>query len=936
MANNFSYNLRKTAHLILSCIVLVTILILPNTISAQKNGQITGRIFDAATKEYLPGANVVLKGTTFGAASDRSGLYRIVSIPPGDYELIVSYIGYESQSMLVTIGSQGFTLNQDVGIKAMDVAMQLIEITGMLQGQTKALNIQKSSDKIMNAVSEEQMEKFPDINAAEVLQRIPGVSIQRDQGDGRYIQIRGTEARLNNVQINGGTLPSPEGELRQVMMDVIPADQLSSIEVIKAATPDLDGSAIGGTVNLITRSAFDYEKDIFNATAGAGYSDISGKGLYQGGLNYGTRLGENKNIGIILSASYLRSEKGSDNNQMLWGDKKSVAGTTIPWALNTLELRDYIVNRERLGFTGGIEYKPDTETKLSLKAIYNHYNDYENRHRLRVRVDKGKYNSATDISNATMDRHLKNREQVQNMFSLMGKGEHNLGDLFLDYALSYSLSEELEINHISPTFVMDKKVNLKLNLADTDNPLYTITNQTAGYEFDPSHFILDEIEVQDNSTTNSEITAAVNLKYPYSFSGYQADLKFGGKFALKKKDRADKVWAYGWEGSNDVFLTQFVGDYKPENFLKGKYNIGSVPDPKKIESFYNQNKNGLLEGEVNREDTDGGSYDANEDIFAAYAMTTINFDNIMFLAGFRYEMTVNKYNGNEVVFDDGGDYSTTLKRSADNSYGNFLPMVHLKYQLSSQTNIRAAFTGGIARPNYYDLVPYRIIFEEDEEMAIGNPTIKPTTAYNFDLMLEHFFEGIGIASGGVFYKNLSDIIYPSIYKQVGGNYDGFLVTQSVNGGTATLFGFEVNWQQQLSFLPGFLDGLGIFVNYTYTTSEADLPGRDDATLPGQAGSVGNIALSYQKYGFSAQLSLNYHSKYIDIVGEDSQNDIYYDDHVQLDFSANQQILSGLSAYVQILNLTDAPLRYYIGDTKRPIQREFYSWWVQAGFKFNLN
>jgi TonB-dependent receptor len=263
-------------------------------------------------------------------------------------------------------------------------------------------------------------------------------------------------------------------------------------------------------------------------------------------------------------------------------------------------------------------------------------------------------------------------------------------------------------------------------------------------------------------------------------------------------------------------------------------------------------------------------------------------------------------------------------------------MIHLRYKLSPQTNFRAAFTNGIARPNYYDLVPYRIVFEEDEEMAIGNPTIKPTTAYSFDLMLEHYFEGIGIVSGGVFYKGLSDIIFESVYEEVGGQYDGYEVYQSVNGGSATLFGFEINWQQQLSFLPGFLNGLGIFANYTYTTSNADLPGRDDANLPGQAGNVGNIALSYQKYGFSAQLSLNYHSKYIDIVGEDGENDIYYDDHIQLDFSANQQILSGLSAYVQILNLTDAPLRYYIGDTKRPIQREFYSWWVQAGFKFNLN
>ncbi len=316
-------------------------------------------------------------------------------------------------------------------------------------------------------------------------------------------------------------------------------------------------------------------------------------------------------------------------------------------------------------------------------------------------------------------------------------------------------------------------------------------------------------------------------------------------------------------------------------------------------------------------------------------MTTINFDNLMLLVGVRDEITNTSYNGNEVIFDVDGDYQETNKISADNSHNHILPMLHLKYKMSPQTNFRAAFTSGLARPNFEDLVPSSIILQEDEEIEKGNPDLVPTTAYNLDLLAEHYFAGIGIISGGFFYKSLSDIIYPSVLEEDGGAYDGYEVYQSVNGGDATLYGFEVNWQQQLNFLPGFLDGFGIFANYTFVTSSADLPGRDDATLPGQAGNTANFALSYQKGGFTGQFSLNFHSSYIDVVGEDAEHDEYYNDHFQVDFSANQEIMKGLSAYLQVVNISDAPLSYYIGREDRPIQREFYSWWVQAGFKYKM-
>ena len=183
-------------------------------------------------------------------------------------------------------------------------------------------------------------------------------------------------------------------------------------------------------------------------------------------------------------------------------------------------------------------------------------------------------------------------------------------------------------------------------------------------------------------------------------------------------------------------------------------------------------------------------------------MTTLNFDKLMSLVGFRHEITSVEYTGNEVLFDADGDYESTAEVTSDDSYSHFLPMVHLVYRPSPQTNIRAAFTSGIARPNYYDLAPYKIIIQEDEEMVIGNPGLKPTTSFNFDLLAEYYLPGIGIVSGGFFYKAMDKIIYTSYYEQEGGPYDGYEIEQKVNGEKATLSGFEANWQQQDSMCLG--------------------------------------------------------------------------------------------------------------------------------------
>jgi len=931
---NLHFNMSLTSLVLMQLFLIL--LIIPNTdVNAQKNGNVTGRVTDVDTKDYLPGANVILEGTTSGSATNRSGLYRISNITPGTYTLIVSYIGYEDQSVVITIGDEGYTLIQDIEIRASEVKMQEVQIVGLAQGQTKALSIQKTSNNIKNVVSEEQMEKFPDINSAEAMQRLPGISLQRDQGEGRYVQVRGTPPRMNSMKINGENIPSPEGSDRTAQMDIVPADQLASIEVTKAITPEMDANAIGGSVNLITKSALDYEKPVLNVTAGGGYADILGKGIYQGSVNYGTRFGEKKDFGIMIGASYLRSDRGSHNNEMEWGDVEDENDNEIPWALENISLRHYDVRRDRLGFSTSLDYRPDNDNSYSIKAIYDNYLDIETRNRLDVEPDG--FTTATDVTEAEFVHEMKTRDQAATIYSIMGTGENHFGGLTLDYSLSYNYGQEKEDRHFEPKFEMDETPDMTWNLADRDHPQFAITGLDPDYYLNADNFEFDGLEFHDNLTTNTDIIGSVNFKMPYSFMGGQAELKFGGKASMKKKDRNEKIWDYEWEGDDDITMSRFTGD-NLSDLLDDKYNFGPLLDPDKIESFFNDNKNGDLVGEINVEDSDAATYDATEDIYGFYLMTTMNFDNLMILAGVRNEITKTSYNGNEVVFDDEGDYVETNPISAEKSHNHILPSLHLKYTVSPQTNLRAAFTSGLARPHYEHMVPYSVVLHEDEEIERGNADLVPTTAYSFDLLAEHYLSGIGVVSGGVFYKILDDIIYPTVIEEDGGIYDGYEVVQPwqpKGADPATIFGIEVNWQQQLTFLPGFLDGFGIYANYTYTKSTADLPGRDESTLPGQAGNTANFALSYQKAGFTAQFSINYQDSFIFEVGEDEDHDIYYKDHIQFDFSANQEIMEGFSAYLQLVNISNAPLNYYIGKEDRPIQREFYSWWLQTGLKYNL-
>jgi TonB-dependent receptor len=262
-----------------------------------------------------------------------------------------------------------------------------------------------------------------------------------------------------------------------------------------------------------------------------------------------------------------------------------------------------------------------------------------------------------------------------------------------------------------------------------------------------------------------------------------------------------------------------------------------------------------------------------------------------------------------------------------------LPDVHVRYAITPETNLRLALTRSLARPNYYDLVPYRAQDDSASTLALGNPALKPTKSWNLDFMAERYLKSVGLLSAGVFYKRLEDYIYVYTFGQTLGD-TVYQTTQPLNGEAASIRGLELAMQNRFTKLPSPWDGFGLFANYTFTDSSAAFPGRtgEKASLPGQSRHVGNVSLSYEKGGFSGRVSINFHGSYIDQVGASSTLDRFYDTHKQLDASISRTLTPRLRLFLDALNLTNAPLRYYQGDTNHPLQEEHYRWWLNFGVK----
>jgi TonB-dependent receptor len=896
----------RTLALLASAIVVLAFV--SPCLAQQSAGSVSGVVSDASTGSPLVGANVVLDGASFVASTDRSGRFLLSGVPAGRYDLLAIYLGHKTERSTITVIAAS-RLQVDVAL-APESYHESVTVTAdpIEAGQARALNQQRTAPTIVNVISSDQIGAFPDPNAAEASSRIPGVSIARDQGEGRYILIRGTEPRLNSVMIDGERIPAPEGDVRQVQLDAVPADQLQSIEVSKAVTPDMDADSIGGAVNLVTKQAVRKPTLLFSAAGGYNALQDS-RDERQFTLTAGRRFFGGR-TGLLAGFSSSRLERGSENFEAVYA-----AGY-----LDDLQLRDYQIERSRNGVNLSADVALANSGTLTFKSIYNKFNDYEINNRIRFRP------SASRIEHV-----LKNRNQSDTIVSFSGIGQHLLGQkTTLDYRLSWSRSEEEQPDRLDTT-LRQSKITFTPNVSPTSiDPENIQPNPSAN---DASKATLNSWKTEIFDTWDRDVTGAFNVRRAFlSANGRTAFLKFGAKVKSKEKDR-DFTATSATPVSTVPFASLQDEGFDNSRFLDF-FPAGYAPFPGINPSTSRAMFESLPSSKVTpNHEGDAQNYNAKERVVAAYAQAEYYAgDRLLILPGLRYESTNVDYSGFDVTYDDGGNYASTVPVSGSNTTGRFLPGLHVKYAMTPSANVRAALTRTLARPNYYDLVPYQLVHQENGEIERGNPNLKATTSNNADLLFERYFTSVGVISGGVFYKHLSDYIYPFIVgEQVYG--ETYRVTQPRNGDSGWLWGMEFAFQNQFRHLPSPLDGLGVMGNYTWTDSSATFPDRSAASsLPGQSKHLGNLSVWYEKFGFSGRVSWNFHGKYIDAVGDTADTDVYYDNHKQIDVNLSQTIVKGIRVYADFLNLTNAPLRYYQGSSNRPIQQEYYRWWAMFGVK----
>jgi TonB-dependent receptor len=884
----------KRSILVLVVAVGLGVLLFPPCAAAQGTGAIVGIVLDD-NGNPLVGVEINVAGVT--TKTDEQGRFRLTGVPPGTHTAVASYLSALADTKAVTVEA-GRTTDLQLRLRRFG---EEIEIRApMMEGQASALSQQKAASNITNVISADQIGRFPDPNAAEAAQRVPAVTLARDQGEGRYILIRGTEARLNSTTVDGERIPSPEADGRDIALDVIPADLLQAIEVSKALMPDMDGDAIGGSVNLVTKRAPETQR--ISATIAGGYNELTEGGITNGNFAWGSRIGAEKKLGVLIAGSYYDTDRGSDNFEAEYDDGE----------LETLELRDYVINRKRTGATASLDYRVSDQMMLFGRGLVNDYEDTE--------VRRAMVNAVGDDE---ISRELKDRLQESKITSLTLGAERQLGTTStVDFRVAWNTAREKTPGEFESAFIQEDvefDPNVTPDSIDPDNIQANPQNQ------DLDEFFLDEISVNRKVAEERDVVTSLNYQRAYyrdaSFNG---SWKVGVKARFKEKDQDNDLLVF--EPDDDFAMSEVLSDFRSQtSFLGGRYDNGLFADPEAVRRLFTE-----LDGESEFDpEEDLADFNSSEDTQAVFLMTDMNLGmKTSIVAGLRAEKTKTDYVANELDFDEEGDFVGLTKVNGGDDYTILLPMIHFKYRLDERTNLRAALTRTFARPNFLDLAPYQLIVREDEEIERGNPQLAATKAWNLDLFAERYFAPVGILSGGLFYKKLTDNIFTFRFEE---DFDGseFDVLQKRNGGDGRVMGAEMAFERTLA------RGIGLFFNFTFADSEADYPDREKTRLQGQAETTGNLALALERGRFSGRVSLNHNSEYLFEVGEEEAEDLYVDKHLQLDLSMNLRLTDTLSLSLQLLNLTDEPFRVYQATPDRPIQEEYYGSWGTLGLKFNL-
>lgn len=910
--------------------------------SAAVQSVITGRVTDQ-NGAALPGARVILRETGAEAASDRQGRYIIPWSAGGQVTLEVHYLGLPSASQVVDARAGAATVADIVVAPATSVA-EVVIIGSISDGQARALNQQRTADNTTNVVSADSIGRFPDTNIAEALQRVPGIGVERDQGEGNFVSLRGAPAAFTSITVDGVAMPSTSPDTRAVDLGTLPSDAVNALEINKTLLPDQEADSIAGSINLVTRSPFDDPRLRIRANAGMSHNEMGDTNDERLSATVSNVFGPDGRFGALLSASYAQTDRRVDNIESIWDVIEDADGNDI-LGVPEQEFKDYETRRERLSLTGALEYRPDPLNRFFLRGTWARRTDDELRNLLAIVYEDGDIQPGATEQQASWDgarfaREFRHRVVRDENLSISAGGEHDLERVSVDYTVSFARGEQTYPNRQQLLFRSGADYDLSYDFSgDYDNPNLSLF--TSNEHLDPTNYSFREHVNRWQSTLQEEWAAQANITVPTTLFNQAAEWKFGGRVRLRDIE-ADEESYRNRNASADPGIS-FADLMSAEESRNFDYHLGWKYDPGQSLDYFNRQGPLTIADSGNRRipNSTTTDYTAEENIYAAYGMTRIQFDRANLILGLRVEHT--EFEGAAPQFNEDDD-SFTIS-SISRSYTEVFPNVTLRYAFSDNLIGRAAITRGIVRPRYRDNVP-RLAESGDRGVGnrvsvnAGNPDLSPTLSNNFDASLEYYFEPLGVVSAGVFYKDLQDYVFELTSE---GTYAGTEadISRPENAPDGHIAGIEVNYQQQFAFLPGWLSGFGVAANYTWTEAEMTLPfaapGRGTSVgLPHQSDTTVNLSVFYETSRFNARLAWTDRSDFIQEFNyEDPRLDIYWEGRSQLDFTADFDVTDRVNLYFEAKNLTDSEGVRYAGDRSRPTERERFGQLLFAGVRVNF-
>ncbi|HEY0264796.1 MAG TPA: TonB-dependent receptor [Granulicella sp.] len=1003
----------KTILPVLALVLCLLFSISPLAAQSTSHGAIIGTVVDGSGAT-LSGAQLRLLPLGVTAASSETGTFSFGDIPAGSYTLSVSYIGFSPIELPVTLNAgQNMTVTPQMNVASS--SEEILVTAERPHGEAEAINETRTADNILQVLPAEVITSLPNANVADAVGRLPSVTLYRIEGEGVYVQVRGTEPRLTNVTVDNITIPAPEPTVRQVRMDIIPSDMVDAVQINKTLSANQDANGIGGSVNLRTKEAGD--QPILNLYGNGGYTPIlNGRGSYGFGGTAGKRF-LNKKLGVLGNATYDYNGRGIDNIQPTLDPLSSFAA---PFYDNDT-IREYRYYRTRYGFSGSLDYSFDNNNNVYAHGFYSDLQDYGDKwyySPISTGLSCPKNTDCSGGSNVTLPSATKaspspkfytsNKRPNAAVSTIIIGGRHTHNTSLFTWQISASRGYEedsagnpkADFSWVGPSVFCNyvptgqaNQMRPTFGSCDTTNtsPLLTAKN-----------WIFKDITISKGVNAALALTAQTSWAKMYSSHGHYGTFEMGFKFSNNHQSQNSTETVYdGWStkaGSTTPTMDQLQDNFNNTDFYDKSYfngQYGPVSNFTQAQDYTLQHLSSFVDAQKTVADIYPNLFSTIEQITSGYLMNTIDFGKLHLQTGLRFENTNMPVTGYNLTFyptttgpDSGSPCPTPLPASPENcytatkvrntpSYLDVLPSIQLRYGLTPNSALRVVYARGVARPDPYQLVPY--VTEDSSSsptsVSIGNPSLRPTHANNYDVLYENYLNPLGLIQAGFFFKQLTapqiETILPAgldlatlppgsisqATQSVLAQYPGDTITQFVNGQNAWLYGFELSYQQHMNYLPGVLHGLGISANYSYTRSrEKGVPLRTDhPTLIDQSPNTFNIGPTYDTKRFSARVGMaynqgslftyNYTSPAVtgqlasDPTGlgpKGPSGDVYTLTHFQVDAQASYRFYKGISVVVSGLNLNNEVFGYYTGSTVFVNQREYYKPTYTGGLRYNFS